>query len=171
MSSAVERPGRGARLREELREYAIVAVYLYVCFGVLIVYKSAVLRGAGVEYLPAGFAVVKALILGKFMLLGQAAGVGTHAASRSVLQVIGRKSLLFAILLMVLTALEELASGWWRGRTAAATVAELGGNPLLMIAADTLVLLLVLVPFIAVREISGALGPGVLMQALRRGTR
>ena len=48
------------RLRHELREYAIVAVYLYVCFGVLLLYKDAILREEGLSYLHFGLAAGKA---------------------------------------------------------------------------------------------------------------
>ena len=58
------------RLREELRHYVIVAAFLYVCFGALQLYKTAVLEDAGVHYLPLGVAAVKALIIGKFLLVG-----------------------------------------------------------------------------------------------------
>ncbi len=33
------------RLGHELRQYALIFVYLYVCFGALILYKMAILRG------------------------------------------------------------------------------------------------------------------------------
>jgi hypothetical protein len=42
MPSAVKIQGP---LGRELRQYAIVAAYLYVCFGALILYKAAILSG------------------------------------------------------------------------------------------------------------------------------
>jgi len=55
----------------ELRRYALVSAYLYVCFGAILLYKSAILSEAGQHYLPFGVAAVKALILGKFVLIGR----------------------------------------------------------------------------------------------------
>lgn len=155
------------RLREELRDYAIVAGYLYVCLGALLLYKSAILRGVGIEYFPAGIAAVKALILGKFALLGKAASLGGRGRSRTVLWRIARKSLLFLVLLIALSVLEELAVGWWHGRSAGQVLAEFGGDPLMQITADALLLLLIIVPLIGFVEISRALGHGVLSRTLR----
>lgn len=157
----------GERLREELYAYAIVAGYLYVCIGVLTLYKTAILRDVGIVFAPLGFAAVKALILGKFILLGKAAGLGARGGAASLGWRIVRKAVLFLALLIVLEALEEVASGWLHGHSIAETVAELGDAPLLTALADALVLLLVLVPFIALTEISAALGPGVLVRMLR----
>src|SRR5687768_936270 len=71
--------GRGeslkSRLREELRNYLIVSAYLFICFGALLFYKAALLDHAGVHYLPLSVAVVKALIIGKFLLIGDAVRV------------------------------------------------------------------------------------------------
>lgn len=166
-TTVVARRSPGERLREELRDYAIVAAYLYVCLGALVLYKSAVLRGAGVEYFPVGFAAIKALILGKFVLLGKAAGVGDRFRAGTVLGRIVRKSLAFLALLIVLSALEELAGGWWRGRSVAQTIAEFSADPALQVFADSLLLLLVLVPLVATIEVSRALGSGVLTRTLR----
>ena len=69
-------PSIKQRAREELRNYAIVAGYLYVCFAALLLYKDALLQEQGLSLLPHGIAAAKALILGKFILLGEAAGVG-----------------------------------------------------------------------------------------------
>ena len=56
-SSIAHRAGR------TLRQYAIIFVYLYVCFGALVLHKAAVLHDAGIGYAPWGFAAVKAFIL------------------------------------------------------------------------------------------------------------
>ena len=62
-SSSHQGGGVKARLREELRHYLFVSAYLYVCIGAIELFKIAVLRDAGIVYLPLGFAAAKALIL------------------------------------------------------------------------------------------------------------
>jgi hypothetical protein len=155
------------RAREELRNYAFVAAYLYVCFGALLLYKSALLQEAGGHLLPHGVAIVKALILGKFILLGEAAGVGTRVGGRSLLKSIATKSVLFFLLLVTLTVLEELVVGKVHGRSFAQTVSEFEQHSVLEMLATCLLLLLVLVPLIAVKELSRALGPGVMSRMLK----
>lgn len=158
------------RAREELRSYALIAGYLYVCFAAIMLYKSALLREAGVGFLPHGIAAVKALILGKFILLGEAAGVGKRARStRSLLHAIAVKSLLFFVFLLVLSVAEEFLVGWMHGHSFAQTLARYHEHSVLELLATSLLVLLTLVPLIAVRELSEALGPGELWKLVRRG--
>jgi len=154
------------RLRHELREYAIVAIYLYVCFAVLVLYKDAVLREQGLSYMHLGFAAGKALILGKFMLIGEAAGIGSRFHARNLLTHIARKIVLFLLLLIILTVIEELIVGLIHGRTAGEVAADLERRSLLELTATCLYMLLVLTPYVAVRELGRALGPGTLHAAL-----
>ena len=54
----------------------IVSAYLYVCFGALRLYKATLSSGTGVHTLSIGTAGGKALTMGKFLLIGEAARVG-----------------------------------------------------------------------------------------------
>ncbi|MEZ5563775.1 MAG: hypothetical protein R3F27_12555 [Gammaproteobacteria bacterium] len=164
-SKAVEHSVR-ARLREEMREYAIIFVYLYICFTVLLLYKAAILDAAGMRFVPFGIAAVKALILGKFLLIGKAVGVGDRGEAGTLLQLIVRKSVMLLLLLVVLSIVEELVTGWFHGHSFAQTMAEFGSR-LPEMAVSSLLMLMVLLPFVAVKELSGALGPGVLQRTLR----
>jgi hypothetical protein len=154
------------RAAEELRKYAVVTAYLFVCFSAILMYKAAILEAEGVAFAPIGTALVKALILGKFILIGEALQIGTRFGRGVVLAAIVRKTLLFAVLLVALTVLEELVVGWIHHRTAMATFGELFGQGLPERLASILLVLLVLLPLIAVREISRAAGPGGLRQRL-----
>jgi hypothetical protein len=156
----------GQRLRHELVQYALISVYLYVCFGAMLLYKMAILHAAGIDYAPYGLAAVKALILGKFMLLGRAARLGDRYQDRRVIHVIGYKSLLFLLLLFVLSELEEVITGIVHGRTLDAVVAEMTGSTLWQTGATILIMLLILLPYIAFGEVSAALGEGGLRQLL-----
>ena len=155
----------GQRFREEIRHYLFIAAYLFVCFGAIQLFKSAVLREAGVSYMPLGFAAAKALVLAKFLMLGEAAGVGTRLRARSMLQRIVHRGLLLTLLLVLLTIVEELVMGVVHGRSAAQTLAESAGR-LPEALATSLLLLLVLVPWVAAQELDRALGRGSLKRML-----
>jgi hypothetical protein len=155
-----------ARLGEELRAYAIAALYLYVCLGALLLFRGALLREEGVSALHFGLALGKALILGKFMLIGEAARLGARRESRTRLRLIGRRVLLLLVLLVALSVAEEFVVGWIHGRTPAETLAEYGRRSPLELFATCLLLGLVLVPYIAAQEIGRALGPGGLRRLL-----
>jgi hypothetical protein len=75
--------------------------------------------------------------------------------------------LLTFLLLVVLTVIEELLAGRAHGRPFAQTIAEFEQRSLLELLATCLLLLLVLIPLIAVKEFSRALGPGALSRMLK----
>jgi hypothetical protein len=60
----------------ELKELVFISLYLYVSLGAVILMKTAVLHTQGIEFTPWGIAVVKAVVLAKFMLLGEAMKIG-----------------------------------------------------------------------------------------------
>jgi hypothetical protein len=154
------------RLRRELRAYVIAALYLWVCFGALLLFKTGVLRGHGVDTLPFGLAAGKALILGKFLVIGEAARVGARARSRTLLELIVRKAVAFLVLLAALSALEELVVGKLRGRSFAETLAEYTSRSGLELFATCLLMLLILLAYFAFQELGRALGPGGLRRVL-----
>jgi hypothetical protein len=132
----------------------------------VLLYKAGVLRDEGIAYLPFGVAAAKALVLGKFLLVGDALGAGTRLGARSPAMRIASRAAVLLLLLVVLTLLEEVAVGAWHGRSIGATLAELDGNDWLEKLAGILVLLLVLLPLVATQEVGRALGPGRLRQLL-----
>lgn len=150
------------RLQHELRQYGLIVLYLWVTFGVLLLYKSAILSEQGVTYLPFGLALGKALILGKFLMLGEAAGIGSWTGSRNLLVHIARKIVLLLVVLILLTIAEELLVGWFHGRSIAEVAHDSERQPFLELVAACLYMLLLLTPYVATQEVSRALGPGVL---------
>lgn len=155
-----------SRAREELRNYLIVAGYLYVCFGVALIYKSALLEQEGVNFLPHGLAAIKALILGKFILIGEALGVGSRRSRSTLLHAIARRTVALFAFLVVLDLLEELLVGWFHGHPAAQTLTEFFGPRSLETLASCAILLLVILPLVVGETINQALGPGVLKKML-----
>jgi len=157
----------GRRLRHELEQFALLTAYLYVCFGALLLYKTAILNGAGISYAPYGLAIVKALILAKFIMLGQMAHIGDRYDRRRFIYVIIHKSILFLILLNILSAAEEAIVGLFHGRTLGASLAEVGGSALQFLA-TSVIMLLILIPYITLKELESVLGEGGVWQLLRQ---
>ncbi|KAA1193955.1 hypothetical protein F0M18_00475 [Pseudohalioglobus sediminis] len=154
------------RFLKEMREYLIISIYLWICFSVLLTYKAAILEAENVAFLPLGIAAVKALIIGKFILIGKAVKAGSRMTSGILLARIMWKSLAFLLLLVVFTLIEELVVGWFHGSTVAHTVDELMARSWLELLAPSVVMLLVLIPMIAFEEIDRDLGKGKLRQLL-----
>ncbi len=158
--------GLKARLRDEILRYLAISAYLYLCFGAMLLHEAGVLDRDGVGVLPFGVAAAKALVLGKFLLIGEALGAGTRLGARTPAMRIASRTGVLLALLVVLTLVEEIAVGAWHGRSIGATLAELGGSARLETLAGIAVLLLVLLPLVAAQEIQRALGPGRLRELL-----
>ena len=146
------------KVGHELQQLAVITGYLYICFVAVLFYKFAVLRGQGISYAPYGLAAIKALVLGKFVLIGHAAKIGDRYESRSFVRIVAQKSFLFLVLLLVLTVVEEVVVGLVEGRQFAASLAAATGGSLLMILASSVIMLLILVPYIAFQELKEVLG-------------
>ncbi|MDH4041942.1 MAG: hypothetical protein OEV88_14925 [Gammaproteobacteria bacterium] len=154
------------RFVTELREYLIISIYLWICFGVLLLYKTAILRAEQVQFIPLGIAAVKALIIGKFILIGKAVKAGNRLSSNVLLIRIIWKSLAFMLLLVVFTLVEEMVVGRFHGHTVANTVKELTARSWPELFAPSLLMLLVLIPMISFEEIDRSLGKGTLRRML-----
>jgi len=154
------------RAKRELKEYALLSAYLYVCFGALVLYKMAILGSQGVHFSAFGVPIIKALVLGKFILLGHAIKLGERYGRLRLVSVIAYKALVYLLLLIILSIIEEAIVGLSNGRTIAATLAEIGGDKLPEMLATSAVMLLILVPYLASREFAVALGQGRLWDLL-----
>ena len=150
------------RAAHELKELAIISAYLYVTLGAVIVMKTALLHTEGIAFAPWGIAIIKAVVLGKFVLLGHLAHVGGRDISGPLIWPTLRRAFAFLVLLIVLTIIEEVVVGLLRHQSIAASLGELFGARLEETLAGYLIVLLVLIPFFAFRVLSEALGEGRL---------
>ena len=150
------------RAIRELKEFAIFAVYFYITLGSVILLKTAVLRAQGIEFAPWGIAVVKAAVLAKFMLLGNAMKIGEGTNTNPLIWPTLHKAFVFLVLLIVMTIIEEAVLGMFHHQSVAASLGELVGPRLEETIAGFLIMLLVLIPFFAFRALGEALGEGEL---------
>jgi len=161
-----QKPTIAQRLKHELLEYALLSVYLYICFGALIIYKMLILHGQGVSYAPYGLAAIKALVLAKFILLGQVAGLGDRFKGQRILAIVAQKSVLYLVMLVVLSVIEECVIGLFHGQSIAVTLAEFGSEKLLQVSVASLIMLLILIPYLMSSELNVVLGEGRLWKIL-----
>jgi hypothetical protein len=146
------------RAKTELKEFIIIAVYLYVYFAALIYFKASILRAHGVDFAPVGIAAVKALICAKFVLLGRIFHVGERFKELPLIWPTLHQSFAFMVLLLVLNALEELVVGLIHHRALADIVANIDGGTFDQIVATSFLGMLILVPFFAFRSLGELLG-------------
>jgi hypothetical protein len=154
------------KLGHELYEYGLVSLYLWVCFGALNLYQEAILNAHGVSYASFGWGAINALILAKFILIGEALHIGDRYATRRFIYVVAVKSSLLLLFLFVLTVVEHTIVGLIHGQSLTMAFATLGGGALPQILATCFVMLLILIPYVAFRELNEVLGEGGLRKLL-----
>jgi hypothetical protein len=98
-------------------------------------------------------------------MLGQMIRLGERHGGRRIAYVIAYKALLYLILVIILSVVEEVVVGLVHGRTIAASLADVG-DKLPQIFAISLIMLLILIPYVASRELNVALGEGRLWTLL-----
>jgi len=157
-SDAPSKTPLAQRAADELREFAVIAVYLYICFAALLYLKATILRAHDIAFAPFGLAAAKALICAKFVSLGHMVHVGERFKSRPLIWPTLYKSLAFLVLLLVLNAVEEVLVGLLHHRAAVDSLAEIGGGTLDQLIATSVIGLLILIPFFAFRELGAVLG-------------
>ncbi|MBR0671366.1 hypothetical protein [Neoroseomonas soli] len=158
MESQRHANGVRTRLAHELKAFAGLSLYLYVCLGAILLYRAAVAGEHRYGALPYGTAAIKALVLAKFVLIGEAARLGERLQSRRLAVAVLQRSVLFLLLLVALTAVEDVVAGQLHGRSAGQALAETLAGRQWEIAASCLLLWLVLLPYIAMQHLRAAMG-------------
>lgn len=147
-----------SRLATELRNYAAISLYLFICFLVVLIYEASQSPAKEATLLTAGIAMGKALVLGKFILIGEALEAGTRIGASTLLHRIAWRSLGMLVVLIVFKLLEELIIGMAHSQDLGDLVNELTGRSWLTLLGPVLLMLLILIPMIAAVEMYRALG-------------
>ena len=150
------------RAKSEFKELVILTGYLYVTLGAVIVMKTAVLHSHGIHSVLWGVAIVKALLLAKFMLIGRAMKLGERQTAGPLIWPTLYKAAAFLVLLIVMTLVEQVVVGLFHHQSPLESLGELGGPRLEETIAGILVVLLVLIPYFAFHVLDEELGEGTL---------
>ena len=149
----------------EMRELAILATYLFICFTALLAYKAALLKAYGVSFAPWVLAAIKALVSAKFLLIGRVLGLGDGLAKKYPLIISTvYRSLTFLVVLVFLSAGEEVILGHLRGESVAESLAGLAGGTIWQVIATSFIVLLILIPWFAFRALGEVIGDGTLVR-------
>ncbi|ACA16047.1 conserved hypothetical protein [Methylobacterium sp. 4-46] len=167
------------RAAAEAKRYLGFASYLVVIFGTLILFSVNIYAQVDqeVQHFPSyhfyALGLINALVLAKFMLIAEAAkvgsltGIGRRLEGGPLLYVILYRSLLFTAVLAAAYVLEELLVGAWHGKPPRAVLPEMAGGPR-GLATFAWVMFVALIPYFTYREIDHATG-GAQLRALLLG--
>lgn len=153
---------------EQTKEFLLIVLYLWLVFALLLLYKSIILAEYHISFAYKGFAVINALALGKVMLVAKDLHLGERFDDAPLIYPTLLKSALFTIVLACFKVLEEASVGLYHGKSFTESIADLGGGTLHGILVLTLLLFVVLIPFVAFGELQRVLGEGKLKQIFLR---
>jgi hypothetical protein len=150
----------GTKVLHELREMAVIAAYLALCFGAVATYRLFLPEPPASYAAAYGFALIKALVLAKVILLGQSFAFTRLFEDRALLVSTAYKVAIFSLLAFAFETVEHLFSVL-RGRELSEVIHDAVQHGKVLMA-RTLVVIVALVPFFALREVSRVLGEGRL---------
>jgi hypothetical protein len=151
----------GWKVGGEVKQFLLVALYMYVCFIVLLLY-SASISGVPVGLAHVGTALLKALLLAKFILLSHWLHLGDRSRGWRGIYSVLYQALAMWLFMLLLTVIERVIETLVHGESIASGLAAHHGQALVAALAHSLILFLVLLPYVAFRQVGAVLGPGEL---------
>ena len=127
-------------------------------------YKSIVLAEHHIDFAFHGWALINALALGKVMLVAKELHLGKRFDGAPLLYPTLLKSALFAIVLACFKILEEFAVGYFHHKSFHESISDLAGGNAMGIITLTVLLFVVLIPFVAFTELQRVVGEEKLAQ-------
>ena len=160
------KPGWKKRAFEELRKLSITVIYIWVLLSVFNLYREIILANYHISYSAKfGFAFINAVILAKFMWLGEILHAGKKAAGKALLYSTLWNAALFAVILMICHLLEEALVKVWHGHSFAASFSQGFADPR-NIFASMLLVFVVLIPFFFAKGLIEILGKDEIKRLL-----
>jgi hypothetical protein len=147
---------------QSMKEYLMIAGYLWVVFASLVLHKSVILSEHDIPLAANGFALFNALALGKVMLVAREFHFADQFKDAPLIYPTLFKSAAFAIILGCFKILEETLVGLYHGESFRQSIDALAGGTLKGILSVMLILAVLLIPFFGFTELRRVFGEGKL---------
>src|SRR5215470_4365275 len=115
---------------QQLKELAAIALYLWVVFGLLVMFKSVILAEQHIPFAYHGFAIINALALAKVMLTARDLHLGEKFDEAPLIYPTLLKSAVYTVILACFKILEEAAASLYHGESFQQSITGLGGGTL-----------------------------------------
>ena len=150
------------KIIHEMTDMLLIFLYLALFFCSFTTYRRLVSDEFGISAFNYGFALVKALVLAKVILLGRYVRFARILDGRPLIFPTLYKVVVFSLLTLVFDVLEHLIGGFIHGKDLGGVFQEIVSTGRDEILARSLVVLFAFVPFFAFSEIGRVLGEGRL---------
>jgi hypothetical protein len=145
-----------------LREYLVISCYLWLVFGLFLIYQSVILAEHQIPFALKGFALLNALALGKVMLIAEELHFAERFKDAPLIYPTLYKSAAFALVLGFFKIIEEAAIGLYHGKAFSESISTIGGGTLKGILTLMALLGVLLIPFFAFIELRSVFGEATL---------
>jgi hypothetical protein len=147
------------KVRHELIEYAFNVVYLALVFAAFTQYRRFLLAEYSITYTNYWVGLFGALVLGKVIMIGSVFRLGRWLEDKPLIVPTIYKALLFCGFILVFRVVEYAIKGLLHGDGLAAALVEFFAQKGIdEVLANSLVVLVALIPFFAVKELGRVLG-------------
>jgi hypothetical protein len=161
-TSNEKRRGLKQKIRHEMINYWLLVLYLAVFFGFFTSYRRLLMAHYGISYEEYGISVIRALVLGKVVLVADALRLGRGFEEKPLIVPTLYKTLLFTVWVAVFDVAESLVRGLIGGLGPKGAVDELGTRFHYEWLSRVLVIFSAFIPLFAVRELRRVLGDEVM---------
>jgi hypothetical protein len=170
MTGETVQPKAGLRERfiHEMKQYLVMVIFLFFFFGAFTAYRRLLLASYEIDYVDYGWALIKALVLGKVILIGELLHVGERFEQRPLIVSTFWKTFMFGLLIVAFAILERLVGSWIHHRPLSEEFNFTGPDGYELLARIPLQIV-ALVPLFAFRELGRVLGEERLEALFLRG--
>ena len=166
--TAGPKPGIRDRFIHEMKQYLVMVIFLFFFFAGFTAYRRLLLASYEIDYADYGWALIKALVLGKVILIGELLHVGKRFEQRPLIVSTLWKTLAFGLLIVAFAVLERLVGAWIHHRPLSEEFSLSGPDGYELLARIPLQVV-ALVPLFAFRELGRVLGEDRLEALFLRG--
>lgn len=168
MSTSTSNQTLKQKAYQEFKEFLLIALYLWLVFGLLELHKSMILAEHHIDFAYNGFALINAFALAKVMLVARHIHVSEQLSEAPLIYPTLLKSALFTTVLACFKILEGVVVGWLRKQSFQQSIADLGGGTWNGVLTLALLVFVLLIPFVGFGELGRVVGEGKLQKIFFR---
>jgi hypothetical protein len=145
-------------LAHELFEYLFNFAFLTAFFVAFTCYRRLILAAYHIEYLGYWVPVIEAAILAKVIMIGEIMHLGRRFQDKPLAVVTLYRTAVFGVFVVLFKFLEAIVGAMIHGKPAAEGITEITNKGLDQVLAYCVLILVVFVPFFAMKEIERVFG-------------
>ena len=153
----------------EFKEGLLIALYLWLVLGLLVVHKSMILAEEHIDYTYHGLALINALALAKIMLVAKHLHWDNRLRNAPLIYPTLLRSAFFTLVLAGFKIFEDAIIGFYRHESLRQSIADLGGGTWKGVLTLVLLIFAMLIPFVGIGELGRVLGEGKLASIFFHG--